>query len=315
MKFNRQVFFDSYRSSFGSLNQGQASGLEALLSFVESDNVISSSDSGLNWFAYMLATVKHECADTYEPIQERGEISYFDKYEPGTSRGISLGNTNQGDGYLFRGRGYVQITGRANYQRLSNFLGLTGGDDLIVNPDRALSSDIAYKIMSFGMINGSFTGKKLDDYINPLQTDYFQARRIINALDHAGTIAGYAVIFESSLKSSLLDPLQSAVTGSAHGTGDDINENISNDEKDKLFKNNVLEIDKMNVSAGSMIKDLMMELERDDRNTYIKLHDAVPGGHIVHYDFIQGDPGLVFNIAHALGFKNVTSELLEVRDA
>ncbi len=97
----------------------------------------------IRWGAHMLATIKHECADTFQPITERGAKAYFNKYEPGTSIGKNLGNTVKGDGYLYRGRGYVQITGRANYQKLSSVLGLTGEDDLIMHPDHALHPDVA----------------------------------------------------------------------------------------------------------------------------------------------------------------------------
>jgi len=296
MKFNRQAFFDSYRKYFGNLNQNQISGLEKLLDSADIDPTITD----LRWLAYMLATVKHECADTYQPIQERGQKSYFDKYETGTAIGARLGNTDQGDGYLFRGRGYVQITGRANYKKLSASLALPASDDLVANPEGALSPDVAYKIMSYGMVNGSFTGKKLKDYINSSQADYKQARRIINALDQADKIKGYADKFESILKESLINDNKKIMT---------------EEEKKKLFENNISEIDKMYISAGSMVKNLIMELERDNRNTFIKLHDAVVNGHLIRYDLIGGDADLVVRIANALGFKNATSELLEVRDA
>ncbi len=90
---------------------------------------------------------------------------------------------------------------------------------------------------------------------------------------------------------------------------------MSNQDLDALFEHNVQEINKMYVSAGSMIKGLIMELERDDRDTYIKLRDAVPDGHLVRYDFVQGDPNLVFRIGNALGLKTVTNDTLEVRNA
>ena len=200
MKFNHTTFFNGYRGVYGKLNQQQVSGLDNLLGYIELDTEVTD----IRWVAYMLATVKHECADTYQPITERGAKSYFNKYETGTKIGKNLGNTVAGDGYLYRGRGYVQITGRANYQKMSTNLSLTGEDDLIVNPDHALHPDIAYRIMSYGMRNGSFTGKKLANYINATTCDYTNARRIINALDKAALIKGYAVNFESVLKNSLI---------------------------------------------------------------------------------------------------------------
>jgi hypothetical protein len=200
MKFNHTVFFNGYREMYGKLNQTQVSGLDNLIGYIELDNDVTD----LRWAAYMLATVKHECADTFQPITERGQRAYFNKYEPGTSIGKNLGNTVKGDGYLYRGRGYVQITGRANYQKMSSNLGLTGEDDLILHPDHALHPDVAYQIMSYGMRKGSFTGKKLGDYINSTICDYTNARRIINRLDKAALIKGYAVNFESILKNSLI---------------------------------------------------------------------------------------------------------------
>lgn len=198
MRFNHTTFFNGYRELYGKLNQSQVSGLDNLLGYIELDADVSD----IRWAAYMLATIKHECADTFQPITERGAKSYFDKYEVGTKIGKNLGNTVQGDGYLYRGRGYVQITGRANYQKMTDKLSLTGDEDLILHPDSALHPDIAYRIMSFGMRKGSFTGKKLTDYINAGACDYNNARRIINALDQADKIEGYAVNFESILKNA-----------------------------------------------------------------------------------------------------------------
>lgn len=42
-----------------------------------------------------------------------------------------LGNVNKDDGYFFRGGGFIQITGRANYQSLTNDTGI----DFVANPD------------------------------------------------------------------------------------------------------------------------------------------------------------------------------------
>lgn len=198
MRFSHTTFFNGYRDLYGKLNQTQVSGLDNLLGYIELDPDVSD----IRWAAYMLATIKHECADTFQPITERGAKSYFDKYEPGTTIGKNLGNTVKGDGYLFRGRGYVQITGRANYQKMTKNLALTGDEDLVLHPDSALHPDIAYRIMSLGMRTGAFTGKKLSDYINAAKCDYKNARRIINALDQADKIQDYAVNFETLLKNA-----------------------------------------------------------------------------------------------------------------
>lgn len=137
---------------------------------------------------YSLATAYHETAFTFAPIREFGRDAYFNKYNAGTVIGERLGNTRPGDGLKFKGRGYVQITGRANYATFTRLLGV----DLINNPDLALDPLIAYRIMSLGMRGGLFTGKSLDDYINGERCDYVQARRIINGLDRAELIAEYA---------------------------------------------------------------------------------------------------------------------------
>ena len=82
-------------------------------------------------------------------------------------------------------------------------------------------------------------------------------------------------------------------------------------EIEALFEANVQVILRMNTSAGSMVKGLIQELCRDDRGTYIKLRDPRPDGHIVSYDFRQGDQSLVGRIGRALGL-TITADRIEV---
>lgn len=90
---------------------------------------------------------------------------------------------------------------------------------------------------------------------------------------------------------------------------------MTHEEINELFSHNVGEINRMFIPAGSMVKGLIMELERKNRNTYIKLRDAESDGHIVFYDFVEGDKELVKKVGRALGFKQVTSDKLEVNNA
>jgi putative chitinase len=55
---------------------------------------------------------------------------------------VNLGNTQLGDGWRFRGRGLIQLTGRANYQAYKDY----SAHDVIANPDLASRPDIAIDI-------------------------------------------------------------------------------------------------------------------------------------------------------------------------
>lgn len=157
----------------------------------------------LKQIAYMLATIKHETAETFKPITEYGGKTYFNRYDPvlantqaRRNRAIKMGNTQKGDGYKYRGRGFVQLTWKKNYKKAGNYLGI----DLVNHPELALEQDNATKIMIYGMETGMFTGRKLSNYITNLKTDYYNARKIINGHDKALTIEKYAKEFEKCLK-------------------------------------------------------------------------------------------------------------------
>jgi predicted chitinase len=138
---------------------------------------------------YILATVRHETAGTYLPIEERGSNAYLIKrYWENTRLRAALGNTCPEDAIDYKGKGYVQITGRGNSRRVGKHI----GHDLEGNPDLPLDPTVAYEIMVEGMTHGLFTGKCLEDYTEGVWLDTVEARRIINGTDKAKLIAQYA---------------------------------------------------------------------------------------------------------------------------
>jgi putative chitinase len=193
MKFNHDTLFSLYRQD-GHLyfTQSQVNGIEQLLGFIEADPGLTD----LRWVAYLLATVRHECANTWQPITEFGAPAYFKRYDPGTRVGRVLGNTQPGDGARYKGRGYVQLTGRGNYRQFGQQLSL----GLEEHPELALQPQLSYRIASLGMRLGMFTGKSLSHYLHGETTDYRHARAIINGLDQADRIAGYATRMELGLR-------------------------------------------------------------------------------------------------------------------
>jgi len=127
--------------------------------------------------AYILATTVHES----------GAGAHMEEFASGEAyEGRSdLGNNQPGDGKKYKGRGYVQITGRNNYTDWGKRLGI----DLVNNPELAEQPQYAARILVQGMKEGTFTGKKLSDYIGGGKQDFEGARRIVNGTDKAAKFA------------------------------------------------------------------------------------------------------------------------------
>jgi predicted chitinase len=215
--------------------------------------------------AYILATAYHESrfgvpkySRSESMVEDHNQVQYDDsKKKTGAHRknhvtgkrsegesltdyyddayGGKIGNEKgTSDGADFRGRGFVQLTGRGNYEDWTKRLkdekfeyeadgqkygGADGKEiDLAANPEHVNKVPaLASHIMVEGMVKGTFrsrvtgtdpkTKKKtrdpndLGDYINDEGTDYEGAREIINGdgKDNGATVAGYAKTFAAVL--------------------------------------------------------------------------------------------------------------------
>src|SRR5438128_4681867 len=147
---NRKNFYDTIRPFFnGCITNDQFAGLEIILNYWEQQKL-----TDLRWLAYMLATVYHETGKTMQPCKEGGR-----------GRGHKYGIADPKTGFVYYGRGYVQLTWIYNYRKMGKLLGI----DLVNNPDLACKPEIAVKIMFEGMLKanssfGDFTGKCLEQY-------------------------------------------------------------------------------------------------------------------------------------------------------
>lgn len=199
--FKEDVFLSGYQKRFGPLKTDLAEAIRFLLGKIEYDGRFTRNPVDRYQVAYCLATFKWETAHTLHPIDEFGAEGYFEKKYSYTNRvGKGLGNDRPGDGAKFHGRGYVQLTGRANYAKAAQYLKI----DCLNHPELVKEPEYAYEIAVEGMKQGAFTGKRLDQYFRAgMPPDYEGARAIINGTDKAQIIADIARRFDELLVVSL----------------------------------------------------------------------------------------------------------------
>ena len=122
--------------------------------------------------AYVIATTQWETDHTFKPVREAFRLS-----EDWRRRNLRY--------YPYYGRGYVQLTWKTNYDRYSKILGV----NFVNNPDLVMEPNVSLFILCHGFKHGTFTGRKLEDYVNSAKTDFINARRVINGTDKAREIA------------------------------------------------------------------------------------------------------------------------------
>ena len=140
------------------------------------------------------------------------------------SEARAYGNTEPGDGAKYMGRGYVQLTWKDNYARMSKLLqdsgyqythqGVTYGNgengtkpiDLVTNYNHVSDNkELAARILVFGMDGGHYAQNGgLDTYLpesrDASHRDFQNARKIVNGTDKKKLIADNAVTIANVLR-------------------------------------------------------------------------------------------------------------------
>jgi hypothetical protein len=211
LTFERDTFFGDLQGRTGIVLEPAArAGLGFLLGQLEADPDFTQFRDA----AYVLATIRWETGQTYTPVKEK---------RARRDRNPQLWKVqNRYWPSGFYGRGYVQITWEKNYRaagdRLTGTVFTTDAGPMTVrsetfvdDPDLVLEPHIAYSIAARGMREGWFTGKKLSDFVRDGEApDYVNARQVINRLDQADRIAGYANEFELVLRAAEATPTRSS---------------------------------------------------------------------------------------------------------
>ena len=147
----------------------------------------------------VLATVGVECR-TFHPIDEYGGPKYwfrmYDIESPDPKRQAKareLGNLLPGEGILYHGRGFVQLTGKFNYQEMGKALGI----DLESDPDEALDPAVAARCLArFCRTHGVDVAAQREDWkgvrrkVNGGLTHYDRLMSAVGALKAAYNARG-----------------------------------------------------------------------------------------------------------------------------
>lgn len=201
MAINRRFFFDSVRLRLfdGAMKASQVQGLTAILNKWEAEAAALDD----RWLAYMLATAHHETGRTMQPVRETfaaSDAQAISRLNAAYASGVLTWVAKpywqrDADGKSWLGRGFVQLTHKANYRKLSDQTGI----DLTTDPTAAMSLDAALAVMFVGMRRGSFTTHKLADFFSGATEKWKDARRIINGTERAELVASYAIKYYGAI--------------------------------------------------------------------------------------------------------------------
>ncbi|KAL9655271.1 hypothetical protein ABK040_009045 [Willaertia magna] len=140
-----------------------------------------SSSKANQYIGYLNAAMKEAGINTCcrksaflaQLAHESGDLNWFEEFADGSAYEgrKDLGNTQPGDGKRYKGRGPIQLTGRANYRAAGQALGL----DLEGNPTLAAQPSVGFRTAAW-----FWNSRSLNNYADCTQSGFDQITRRIN---------------------------------------------------------------------------------------------------------------------------------------
>lgn len=135
------AFADVVQAS--AFSKGDEDILDFLPEILHESGMLTKLEENLNYSAQRLTVV---WPSRFPTLASAIACSYQPERLANTVYAGRLGNTEPGDGWRFRGRGVIQITGRENYRKVGALIGqdLIGIPDLLSQPRFSLEACIAW---------------------------------------------------------------------------------------------------------------------------------------------------------------------------
>ncbi len=215
-RIDHQKLIRCYRdSSMPAMNLPQNRALDGILT--EWDRHPEWKDA--RWLAYILGTIVHESAGLrvqeesmdyaasslqrvwpriFDTADKAANFAHKPEVLANEVYASRLGNTDPGDGWRYRGRGLLQITGRSNYRRVGRAIGV----DLEAQPELMIAPSIAGRVAVQTFIEfGALT--KLPQFFSDTTEDWIGVRKFINGgLNGAEDVAVRSKQFMTCIKAA-----------------------------------------------------------------------------------------------------------------
>ena len=202
-----------------SLSPVQVSSLQELLKIWDERPLLNDD----RWLAFILGSIAYETGDFRVQIENmsygsaerisaiwrrefptpESAAAYVNNPEALANRiyGKRLGNTEEGDGFRYRGRGMVSLTGRANYRKYGQIIGV----DLEAQPDLMLKPEIGARV-AFEQFLPAEKSPILAQYFNKDKEDWAGARgTFVGGATGAAAVTSRSKAFLQCIKEATIE--------------------------------------------------------------------------------------------------------------